>query len=346
MNIPTVTYNGLSFINLNTPTEEEVKFLNKTFGFSMLNLEDYLYKTQIPKIETYKDYSLVVLDIPFIPQPGKVKKETGGNKFFFLPNVLSNRVPLPVFPKTPRKKRISIGEVDFFLGDDYIVVLHDEKTPQIDELFEICKLNDKHREDLMSKGPVYLFYRIVDILVDSSFTYVEDIGNTIDYIDRQLEERSSPALIEDISMTRRNIVVFETMIKPSLPIFADLERGKYKELNGDMVPYWSNILDHLQKIWDRLEDSKELIVGISESHESYLTQKTNQIIAILTIVFTYSLPATVLGTFFGMNVFLPGGIEVGAWKFWGNYTTFILILIAAIIPTILMHIYFKRKGWV
>src|SRR5947209_6160130 len=126
MNIPTITHNGLSFINLNTPTENDVKFLNKTFGFSMLNLEDYLYKTQIPKIETYKDYSLVVMDIPYIPQPNKTKKESGNSKLFFMPNALSNRVPLPVFPKTPRKKRISVGEVDFFIGKDYIVVLHDE----------------------------------------------------------------------------------------------------------------------------------------------------------------------------------------------------------------------------
>src|SRR5258706_16333420 len=107
MNIPTVTYNGLSFINLKTPTEEEVKFLNKTFGFSMLNLEDCLYKTQIPKIEIYKDYSLVVVDLPYINQPGKAKKDVTNNKFFFLPNVLSDRVTLPAFPKTPRKKRIS-----------------------------------------------------------------------------------------------------------------------------------------------------------------------------------------------------------------------------------------------
>src|SRR5947207_5337573 len=189
MNIPTVTYNGLSFINLNTPTEEEVKFLNKTFGFSMLNLEDYLYKTQIPKIETYKDYSLVVMDMPFIPQPSKIKKESAGSKLSFIPNILSNRVPLPVFPKTPRKKRISVGEVDFFIGKNYIVVLHDEKTQQIDELFEMCKLNEKNREELMGKGPVYLFYRIIDILVDSSISYIEDISNTIDYIDRQLEDK-------------------------------------------------------------------------------------------------------------------------------------------------------------
>lgn len=300
MNIPTITHNGLSFINLNTPTENDVKFLNKTFGFSMLNLEDYLYKTQIPKIETYKDYSLLVVDVPYIQQPGKGKKE--GGRLPFLTNVLSNRVPLPVFPKAPRKKRISVGEVDFFIGKDYIVVLHDDKTSQIDEVFEICKLNQKHREDLMGKGPVYLLYRIIDILVDSSISYVEDISNTIDYIDRQMEEKSSSSVIEDISMTRRNIVVFESMIKPALPIFADLEKGKYKELNGEMMPYWSNILDHLQKIWERLEDNKELIQGISVSHESILSNRSNELVKFLTVITSISFPFVIINNLYSMNV--------------------------------------------
>jgi magnesium transporter len=268
----------------------------------MLNLEDYLYKTQIPKIETYKEYSLVVVDIPYVNQPGKAKKDSGNNKLFFLPNVLSSRVSLPAFPKTPRRKRISVGEVDFFIGKDYIVVLHDEKTPQIDELFEICRLNEKHRKDLMTKGPVYLLYRIIDILVDSSFSYVEDITNTIDYIDRQQEQNRSHAVIEDISITRRNIVVFESMIKPALTVFSDLEKGKYSHLNGEMTPYWSNILDHLQKIWERLEDNKELIVGISESHESILSNRSNELVKFLTVITSISFPFVIVNNLYSMNV--------------------------------------------
>jgi magnesium transporter len=205
MTIPTVTHNGVSFINLNKPTEEQVKFLNKNFGFSMLNLEDYLYKTQIPKIETYKDYSLLVMDIPYTLQPSKAKKDRP-------------RISLPIFPKSPKKKRISAGEVDFFIGKDYVVVLHDNNTPQIDEIFEICKIASKNRDDLMGQGSVYLLYRIIDVLVDAAFSYIEDITTTIDSIDRQLEENSSAKVIEDISITRRNIVVFETMLKPALPI--------------------------------------------------------------------------------------------------------------------------------
>jgi magnesium transporter len=336
MNIPTITHNKLSFIHLNTPTENDVKFLNKTFGFSMLNLEDYLYKTQIPKIETYKDYSLVVMDIPYIPQPGKIKKEISSSKLSFIPNILSNRVPLPVFPKTPRKKRISVGEVDFFIGKDYIVVLHDEKTPQIDELFEICKLNAKHKEDLMGKGSVYLFYRIIDVLVDSSISYVEDISNTIDYIDRQLEDKRS-SVIEDISMTRRNIVVFETMIKPALPVFTDLEKGKYKELNGEMAPYWSNILDHLQKIWERLEDNKELIQGIAASHESILSNRSNELVKFLTVITSISFPFVIINNLYSMNVRgLPYADQT-----W--IVTFLFLVIFS--GGLLIVAYFKYRDW-
>ncbi|HVF69330.1 MAG TPA: magnesium transporter CorA family protein [Xanthomonadales bacterium] len=336
MNIPTVTHNGISFINLSKPTDEQVKFLNKNFGFSMLNLEDYLYKTQIPKIEMYKDYSLLVMDIPFIQQAAKSKKEKAAGKPFFIPNAISSRISLPIFPKAARKKRISVGEVDFFIGKDYVVVLHDETTPQIDELFEMCKITSKHREELMGKGSVYLLYRIIDILVDSVFSYIDDISNTIDYIDRQLDEDRSVSVIEDISMTRRNIVVFETMIKPALPIFADLEKGKYKELNGEMMPYWSNILDHLQKIWERLEDNKELIEGISKSYESFLSSRTNEIIKVLTLFTTILLPLTLIASIYGMNVPLP--FEKDPNVFW-------LVMLVMIGTAVVMVAFFKLRDW-
>jgi len=324
MNIPTITHNGLSFINVTKPTAEEIKALNKNFGFSILHLEDYLYKTQIPKIETHNDYSLVVMDIPYVQQPGKAKKEW-------------TRVSFPIFPKAPKRKRISVGEVDFFIGKDYVVVLHDERTPQIDELFDMCQVTEKNREELMGRGAVYLFYRIVDVLVDASISYIEDITNSIDYIDRQLEDRTSSSVIEDISMTRRNIVVFESMIKPALPIFADLEKGKYKELNGEMMPYWSNILDHLQKVWERLEDNKELIQGISSSHESILSNRSNELVKFLTVITSISFPFVIVNNLYSMNVKgLPFANES-----WLVMVLFFLIFSGGVA----IIAYFKYRDW-
>ncbi len=336
MNIPTVTHNGLSFINLSKPTAEQLQFLNKNFGFSLLNLEDYLYKTQIPKIEVDKDYTLFVMDVPHYPQ-SRSKPQTTTQKNAALTNVLSNRVALPSFTKGGKRKRINIGEVDFFIGKDYLVILHDERTPQIDDIFEMCKISSKHREDLMAKGANYLFYRIADILIDSSFAYAEDIASTIDYIDRQLEETRGNALIEDISITRRNIVVFETMIKPLLPIFADLEKGRYSQLNGTMADYWSNLLDHLQKIWERLEDNKELIAGISSSNESILSNRNNELVKFLTVITSISFPFVIVNNLYSMNV---NGLPYSDQP-WIVVVLFFLIFAGGIS----IITYFKYKDW-
>jgi magnesium transporter len=337
MNVPRITYNGLSLINLNKPNIEQIAFLNKNFGFSMLNLEDYLYKTQIPKIETYKDYTLFVMDVPYIPQGAKARSQAASQKPGVLPNLLSNRMALPAFSKTGKRKRINIGEVDFFIGKDYLVVLHDEHTPQIDEIFEMCKITSKHREDLMGKGSGYLLYRIADILIDSTFSYVEDINSTIDYIDRQLEERSGGGLIEDISITRRNIVVFETMIKPLLPIFGDLEKGKVTQLNGEMKEYWSNLLDHLQKIWERLEDNKELIAGISSSNESILSNRNNELVKFLTVITSIAFPFVIVNNLYSMNVKgLPYATEP-----WIVAALFSVIFISGVA----IVAYFKYRDW-
>lgn len=327
MNVPTVTHNGISFINVSKPTTEQIAFLNKNFGFSMLNLEDYLYKTQIPKIEVDrdKDYSLFVMDVPYIQQAAKTQ------------TLNKSSMPFPALPKSAKRKRINIGEVDFFIGKDYLVVLHDERTPQIDEIFEMCKISSKHREDFMGEGANYLFYRIADVLVDSMFSYVEDITSTIDYIDRQLEEKSGAGLIEDISITRRNIVVFETMIKPLLPIFTDLERGRYSKLNSEMTDYWSNLLDHSQKIWERLEDNKELIAGIASSNESILSNRSNELVKFFTIVTSIAFPFVIVNNLYSMNVRgLPYADEP-----WIVFVLFLLIFAGGLA----IVIYFKYRDW-
>ena len=189
----------------------------------------------------------------------------------------------------------------------------------------------------MGKVSVYLLYRIIDVLVEASFSYIEDITTTIDYIDRQLEDSSSASVIEDISMTRRNIVVFERMIKPALPIFADLEKGKYKELNGEMMPYWSNILDHLQKIWERLEDNKELIAGIALSNEAILSNRSNELVKFFTVLTAMMFPFVIVNNLYSMNVKgLPFANE--PWIVW---VLFLVIFAGGIVVVA----YFKYKDW-
>ena len=97
---------------------------------------------------------------------------------------------------------------------------------------------------------------------------------------------------------------------------------------------------------EALDESKETIEIYKDTDFMLSTEKTNKILAILTILFTLSIPITVIGTFYGMNVNLPGGIQTGSWNFFGTYTTLIVVLMTSIVSVLLMLWYFRRLGWV
>lgn len=362
MGIKKTNLKDFQFLNIANPGETVLKELIKEFDFNPLDLEDFTNKTQIAKIESYEKYSLIVLDFPVHTTARHYvsKLEDASDKpqaplpIKFVKSTISNLLTIPSAALTstlgpqayPKKRRIFYSQVYFFIGKDYLVVLHDNELDIVNDIFKICEEDKIGRSDLMGNGPVFLAYRIIDALVDTCFPIVNEISATIEKIDRKLEGKKSRDVLEDISITRRNLVFFRTMVKPIIPIFKQLEDGKHEALNGPMKGYWSNVLDHAIKLSDRLEDNKELIEGISDSNESLINSKNNEIVAFLTIIFTLTVPATVFGTFFGMNILLPGGIETGPFTFWGPYTTFIIIIAASIVPLLLMLFYFRYKRWI
>lgn len=342
MNIQTVKFRDLSFVIVTNPGDFEVKYLKNTYGFDSLHLDDYINKTQAPKIETFKEYSLIVLDFPYFAPPGgeqKTSEKNGKSTFeglLNLPQAALSSVPLSPFAGQIKKRRMSTTQVDFFIGRDYLVVLHEGVLPPINDLFTKCQKTLQNRNEYMGQGPVFLTYRIIDSLVDICFPLINELYAMIDKVDKELEKAPTERTLEDISITRRNIVVFHTMIKPLIPLFKQLEDGSYRELNGVMQPFWSNILDHLQKIWERLEDGRELIEGISESNESFLTSRTNQVIKVLTIFSAVMLPLNLVAGLYGMNIALP---------FAHDQNAFFYILSLMFIISFAMLAVFRFKRW-
>lgn len=353
MNLQTVSHKGLSFINVSGSGQSEIHYLKSNFEFSDLHLDDHANGTEIPKIEETKNYTLVVLALPFFKlnssktdaeENGKINKNDPLKTLLSIPSAIP--IHIPKFSHIVKKERIINTHVDIFIGKDYVVVLHDGVFPQINHIFTLCQRAIRGREEFLSGGPSFLAYKIIDALVDGFFPIVNEISTIIDGIDRQLEKKQSPSTLEDISTTRRNIVVFHTMVNTIIPLFKKLRDGNYKQLNGPMRSFWSNILDHLENILDKLEDDKELIEGISESNEFLLRTKTNEIMKVLTILFTLTIPATVIGTFYGMNILLPGGVGASRpWTFFGDYTTLIMVFIGSILPIFVMLLYFRYRRW-
>jgi magnesium transporter len=114
----------------------------------------------------------------------------------------------------------------------------------------------------------------------------------------------------------------------------------------DLSEYYNDLMDHINKALEVLESSKETIEIYKDTDFMLNTEKSNQILSILTIVFTFSTPVAVIGTFYGMNINLPGGIEIGLWTFFGTCTTLIVVLIISSISALIMYWYFHKVGWI
>lgn len=323
MNVQSVNFQGLSFINVARPTDFEMKFLKNNYGFDPLSLEDYLHKAQIPKIENHKSYDLMVLRFPIFSENVPENSHQYG-------------VHLPTLYVHSAKRKLTSSYVNFFISKEYVVVLHDGILSQIDRIFALCQKTLHNRTEYMGKGATFLAYKIIDALVDNCFPIINEITSTIDRVDKELENKQSQKTLEEISTTRRNLVVFHTMIKPIIPLFKELENGKHEELNGPMRLFWGNVLDHLQKIWDRVEDNGELIEGISKSNESFLSSRSNETIKVLTIFSAIILPLNLLASLFGMNLSLPFAND--PFIFWK-----IMLLMA--FSTLAMLLVFNFKKW-
>ena len=115
----------------------------------------------------------------------------------------------------------------------------------------------------------------------------------------------------------------------------------------DLTLYYDNVNDHIDSVIEILEESRETIEIYKDTDFMLSTEKTNKILGILTILFTLSIPATVIGTFYGMNIELPGGIEdTGSSQFFGPNTTFIVIILVSTTSALFMVWYFRKLGWI
>ena len=163
---------------------------------------------------------------------------------------------------------------------------------------------------------------------------VRKIGLDLELINRELFNSQPTRIIERISVTRKNIILINTIFKPQLRMFHKFETGQIAGFADNMEDYWGNILDSYQKIWDMIEDYEDLIEGLSKTFDSMQTNKTNEIIKILTLISPIILPLTFITSLYGMNVLLP--LEKSPLTFWillGGMTALSVALI----------LYFKRR---
>src|SRR5215212_9585490 len=264
---------GLRWINIERPRPVDQAWLEERFDFHALDYEDVFSRNQRPKVDEYDEYLFIVLHVARYDK------------------VVS---------------RLNAAELDIFVGPDYVITLPNEPLQPVEYLFERCRTNEELREQLFSKGSGYLLYKIVDGCVDASFPMLRKIGNKLERIEEGIFEGRTMEVVRDISNAKQEVINFRKIVRPQRTTFRDLERTKQRYIPDDLDIYFDDVIDASERVWDMLENFKEVVEGLEGTNESAISHRVNDTLRVLTAFSVVILPLTLIASVWGMNVHVPG----------------------------------------
>jgi magnesium transporter len=301
--IERLSHEGIQWIHIEEPSALERAWLAEHYDFHPLDLEDVMSRNQRPKIDEYPEYLFIVLHFPIFD------KQVG---------------------------RLNAGELDLFVGPNYIITLPNQPLKPVEYLFERCRTSEETREQYFSKGTGYLLYQIVDQSFDYCFPMLRKIGNKLEQIEEEIFSGHSEDAVRDISNVKQEIINFRKTIRPQRTVLRDLERTKQRYMREDLEVYFDDIVDASERIWDMLENYKEVVEALEDTNESVISHRVNDVLRVLTAFSVVVLPLTLVASIFGMNTGVPGEQSIAA--FW--------IIVGVMVAMLVGMIgYFRHRGW-
>ncbi len=303
MPLRSLTSHGITWYHLVHTDEDELIELQKRFGFHALDIEDCLSENERPKIEEYESYLFGVFHVPVKPG-SKVIKE----------------------------------DINVFLGSDFIVTFSDDKSGALNQLRKNLEASEKKRDEYFDRGSGFFLYKLLDLLFDQGFPLIESLMKDLRRMEVELfenEERQKKILRSILSL-KRNIITMRSILFPQRTVVAQLQHRSRALIPEDLRIYFDDVSDAIERQWSLLDTAKEMSDVLQETHESWLTHRTNEIIRLLTIFSVTMVPLTFIASFYGMNVPLPLQDNPLAFEIIGGSMGGILVIFI---------VYFMWKKW-
>ena len=306
LNIAEVSHQGLTWVNVVGPTLGEMTYLEGRFAFHTLALDDCLSRVQLPKVDEYDDPRHLFLVLHF-----------------------------PLFDRQMRITRPS--QVSIFVGPDYVVTVHRGDLRPLTKLFQDCQESEVIRQGTMGQSVGYLLYRILDGLVDYCFPILNKVMEAVDKLEVQVYDVRAPELIRELSVAERDIISYRRIVRPQISVLELLERKEYPFLRLDPDVYFGDLADHMRRISVELENLKDVMDTLYNTHFTLTSHRTNEVVRVLTIIGTIMLAPVIVSGLYGMNVSLPLGNSAQAFG--------ILLGISAAISAVML-VFFRLRRWI
>lgn len=294
---------ALLWVDLADPTPEESRsILADAFHFHELAVEDAVATMHHPKVEPYDGYLYLILH---------------GIDF-----------------NATQQGGFSTHDVDFFIGPHYLVTVHDGTSRSIAAVQGIC-----HRNSLvMAAGPMAVVHRIVDTMVDNYRPEVSLLEARLDEVEEAVFTANNETVVRQILSLKRDVGSLRRVVTPQRDVVARLARREFAPVDESLSYRFRDVHDHLVRLADEANTFHDRITGVLDAHLSFVSNRMNEVMKMLTLIATIFMPLTVLTGAYGMNVPLPrmpGGERAQFWE--------VLLMMAALTGSMLW--YFRRRGW-
>lgn len=297
---------NLNWIDIVDPDKKDIKYLEETFNFHPIVLKELLSPTLRPKVEHYDGYLFMVLHFPIY---------------------------------NPKEKTTKSMEIDFLIVKDTLISIRYGKIEPLQEFWKKCQTDKQYL--YFQNSPALLLHRMLQELNNFSLRQIDHITKKINDIEDKIfkvkKTKEETRLAEKILIIRRDILDFRRTIKPQAAILKSLKSRGVEFFGRKMEPYFTDIIGDYLRVWDLLENHKETIESLQEANDSWLSNRTNLVMKILTMFAVIVFPLTLLAGIWGMNTkYLP---IVGArHDFW-------IVLGIMLVGTVFMLAVFKAKKW-
>jgi magnesium transporter len=288
------------WVDLAAPAGDELQILADVFHLHPLSVEDARSSIQFPKAEPYQGYLYLVLH--------GIDVRKGQQAF-------------------------ATRDVDFFIGPNWLVTVHDGESTSIAHLRDVCDRHDR----MLAEGPVALVHRIVDAMVDHYRPVMDALEQRIDHLEEEAFA-GQRELARRMLKLRHELAEMRRVLMPQRDVLGRLARREFAAISDEMTYRFRDVYDHVVRLADEAILFQDRVTGILEVNLASISNRLNQVMKVLTVMSTIFLPLTVLSGMWGMNVKLPqfpGGEPA---QFW--WVTGIMAAVAAAMLAV-----FRRNRW-
>ncbi len=263
------THKKITWIDLESPTQDEVRSLMKEFKIHPLVADEILSPTVRPKVDIYSDYLYLILHFPIL------EHRHGGR---------------------------ADQEVDFVLGKNFIITTHYETIDPLHEFSKIFEVNSMLDKSHVGTHAGFVFFYLLKELYRALGNELDHLSVLLERVETSVFEGHEKEMVEAISHVNRDILNFRQAIRLHGDVLLSFEHASTKIYGDDFGYYIRAAIGEYQKIASALDGHRETITELRKTNDSLLTTKQNETMKTLTIMAFITLPLSLIAAVFGMNV--------------------------------------------